>query len=830
MFRMPAEVITTERYAVYSTDGSNDDKSICSERNSFIYRDPDCTDLTDLKHLNGKIPSSSPALSTTTIDKWGSYWSKRERCCCFWNFLLTVSLIVTVTVVILATKGVVFSSNVNRNKSGNAHEQGLPGYIAPINVQCTNQPPLPKTCEDDVCLKSSLDVLSKMNTTIDPCQDFYSYACGGFMDKVRLSWNSPRKRMDPDFIMDKHVHTLLDSLSEDIQRADSGEVRVIKKVYKSCVQHKDASLLQVRRVIDSLGGFEFGSSVRTKQLDLTTLLSEVILKYGISPLFDMDIRKDGKICIYNQFADETVKKRLKSGKPIHRYKFLKPSDFYYRNEDTDLILQAYKKYISDFLAYIMGINSTVISDERFMSMVDDIYHLSVFMNRVFYTEDVTISSDEMSRCKSSLNADELQAKYNYNISWNDLLSSLFKNTPFFHNYTICKVSLTTSLSDVLSGFTFTTLKRYIILQVLTDSDISLLLPTQTPKFKNISWNHGALFGKNYAQLTDYDCLRQISKHLPMYYVILNHLSDQLNDTLMRLFTDLISSIEGIIRDLYWIPIKQKQYLLTELKGLTMHLEWQNTAYESLITYMQNVTDDYFDNIHLMINYRMKRYLSGHAPRVFMTEDSSIFSLTDKELEIPASVMQVPFIYASAIPSLWLGSAGTYISQAISQLFDIEALLRFLTEDKIDHKVALTIAFRLQCLLDEYNKYHLPTENGDQEHIRGDLTKSANFKDSLALRVVYDTYSKISEGKDINLNIPGVKFTHDQLFFLSYAQSMCEKTSIRGTRLYYIDTASTHHSPGKYRVIGTLSHFKKFAEAFRCPPSSEMNPKNKCTFF
>ena len=39
-----------------------------------------------------------------------------------------------------------------------------------------------------------------------------------------------------------------------------------------------------------------------------------------------------------------------------------------------------------------------------------------------------------------------------------------------------------------------------------------------------------------------------------------------------------------------------------------------------------------------------------------------------------------------------------------------ALLRFLTEDKIDHRVALTIAFRLQCLVDEYNNYELLSEN------------------------------------------------------------------------------------------------------------------------
>ena len=45
------------------------------------------------------------------------------------------------------------------------------------------------------------------------------------------------------------------------------------------------------------------------------------------------------------------------------------------------------------------------------------------------------------------------------------------------------------------------------------------------------------------------------------------------------------------------------------------------------------------------------------------------------------------------------------------MFDLSfsALLRFLTEGKIDNRVALTIALRLQCLVSEYNAYEFQTE-------------------------------------------------------------------------------------------------------------------------
>ena len=37
-----------------------------------------------------------------------------------------------------------------------------------------------KFCLSEECIKASNDVLSKEDSKIDPCQDFYHFACGGF--------------------------------------------------------------------------------------------------------------------------------------------------------------------------------------------------------------------------------------------------------------------------------------------------------------------------------------------------------------------------------------------------------------------------------------------------------------------------------------------------------------------------------------------------------------------------------------------------------------------------------------------------------------------------
>lgn len=251
--------------------------------------------------------------------------------------------------------------------------------------------------------------------------------------------------------------------------------------------------------------------------------------------------------------------------------------------------------------------------------------------QVFYKENSISGKTGRTGCQD-ISLSDMEYNYNYNISWRKMFETLFKHTAFSHNYTICSVSLTNALADVLSAFNFTTLKRYIIFQVLTQSDMSIILPRMTPKFDKVQWEYGALYGEvSYVEFSDFSCVKQTSKLLPMYFVIVNQISDQFNDSLRRLYTDLISSIDEIITDLYWMPIKQKRHLFRELQGLSLELEWKQGADDSFALHMLNVSDDYFHNMRLMIGYSMKQFISGTPIQIITHKASSIFSLKDKVL-------------------------------------------------------------------------------------------------------------------------------------------------------------------------------------------------------
>ena len=71
-------------------------------------------------------------------------------------------------------------------------------------------------------------------------------------------------------------------------------------------------------------------------------------------------------------------------------------------------------------------------------------------------------------------------------------------------------------------------------------------------------------------------------------------------------------------------------------------------------------------------------------------------------------------------------------------------------------------------------------------------------------------------------IPGI--THDQLFFIAYAQAWCTKSTAEYEKMQVL---SDPHSPARYRIQGPLSNLPEFHQAFGCEQGTPMHPENTC---
>ncbi|GFR25802.1 endothelin-converting enzyme homolog, partial [Trichonephila clavata] len=94
-------------------------------------------------------------------------------------------------------------------------------------------------------------------------------------------------------------------------------------------------------------------------------------------------------------------------------------------------------------------------------------------------------------------------------------------------------------------------------------------------------------------------------------------------------------------------------------------------------------------------------------------------------------------------------------------------------------------------------------------LNGKITLGENLADCGGLKVAYQAYQKWVAENHKELPLPGVPLTHNQLFFLAYAQSECSVSTPE--KLRYAALVDVHSAP-KYRVIGPVSNSEDFARS------------------
>lgn len=205
----------------------------------------------------------------------------------------------------------------------------------------------------------------------------------------------------------------------------------------------------------------------------------------------------------------------------------------------------------------------------------------------------------------------------------------------------------------------------------------------------------------------------------------------------------------------------------------------------------------------------------------------MYQFYENEIVIPAGILQSPFFYSAKIPrSLSYGALGSIIGHELTHGFDN-------TGRKFDKNGDIVKEWWSKQSLIEFNRRSLCIEKQYSKFkvqgkypISGKVTLGENIADNGGTKLSYFAYHDwlTKHGDEEEYALPSLHYTNDQLFFIGYAQEYCSHAR---PKTEYISTLSEIHAPPKFRVIGTLSNFREFSEAFNCPTNSTMNPVRKC---
>jgi putative endopeptidase len=200
-----------------------------------------------------------------------------------------------------------------------------------------------------------------------------------------------------------------------------------------------------------------------------------------------------------------------------------------------------------------------------------------------------------------------------------------------------------------------------------------------------------------------------------------------------------------------------------------------------------------------------------------------------DINFPAGILQPPFFDFTIDPAVNFGGIGVVIGHEMTHGFDDQG-------SKYDGKGNLRewqtpedrkgFTERTECVADEYSGFEAAPAHGDvaAQKLNGHLTLGENTADNGGLRIAYmallDTLA--AQGKSIQDKIDG--YTEAQRYFLGFAQVWCQNQTEESARQRAL---TDPHSPGKWRVNGSVENFDEFGKAFGCARGQPMVPVNSC---
>lgn len=185
-----------------------------------------------------------------------------------------------------------------------------------------------------------------------------------------------------------------------------------------------------------------------------------------------------------------------------------------------------------------------------------------------------------------------------------------------------------------------------------------------------------------------------------------------------------------------------------------------------------------------------------------------YSVSRNQVVLPAALLQPPYFQADADDAVNYGGLGFFIAHELTHAFDragseydgFGKRVEWMTpQDRTEFKR------RTHALIAQYGRY----EVAPGYPLNGELTIGENIADNSGLAIAYDAYRIALDGRPAPV-LDG--FTGDQRFFLGFARTWASEP-VKGQTGITQALADTH-APDRYRVLGALANHDAFYKAFR----------------
>jgi endothelin-converting enzyme/putative endopeptidase len=639
-----------------------------------------------------------------------------------------------------------------------------------------------------------------MDRSVDPCTNFYRYACGGWIKSNPIPpdqavWNVYSKLQQDN---ERFLWGLLEQARNPAASRSVVE-REIGDFFNACMDEtaiESAGAKPLQTTLDEIEGLRSIS-------EIPKLLARLHLEInGNHMLFGFGSNQD--------YADSTQVIAFASAGGLG----LPDRDYYTKTDAKSVEIRArYVTHIEEMFRLLGETPQNAATAAKIVMEIETAM-AQASLTRVEQRDPYQLYH-KMSRAK-------LQA-LTPSFGWEDYLA--VSGAPPIANVNVTEPKFFEEVETLLKARSLADWKIYLRWHVVHDKALYL-----SPAFVQAHFNFFTKYLRGVDELQPRwkRCVRYVDRNLGEalgQVFVEKTFTPAVKERTVVMTKEVEEAMQSEIRQLPWMGPATKKRALEKLHGVLNKIGYPATwrDYSSI----RIERDDFLGDMDRATAFESRRQLAKIGKPVNRNEwemtAPTVNAYYDDQMNtinFPAGVLQPPLFDSKMDDAPNYGDTGATIGHELTHGFDDEGRkfdARGNLHDWWTKQDAANFTRRADCVSDQYAQYTVV----DDIKINSKLTLGEDLADLGGTLLAYIAWKHATHGQELK---PIDGFTPDQRFFIGMAQWACGDERPENKR---VNAITNPHSPDEYRVNGVVSDMPEFAKAFSCKLPQPMVRATPC---
>ncbi|XP_027621231.1 membrane metallo-endopeptidase-like 1 isoform X4 [Tupaia chinensis] len=605
---------------------------------------------------------------------------------------------------------------------------------------------LNKVCTTPGCvMAAAARILRNMDPSQEPCDDFYQYACGGWLQRHVIPETNSRYSVF-DILRDE-LEVILKAVLENSTTEDRPAVKKAKMLYRSCmnqsvIEKRDSQPLL--DILEAVGGWPVAmddwNETKGPEWLLERQLAVMNTQFNRRVLIDLFIWNDDQ----NSSRHIIYIDQPTLGMPSREY--------YFNGGSNQKVRKAY-------LQFMMSVATMLRED---MSLPKNSHLVQEDMMQVLELEtqlaNATAPQEErhdVTTLYHRMDLEELQNKFglkgfNWTLFIQTVLSSVKIKLLPNEEVVVYGIPYLQNLENIMDIYPARTMQNYLVWRLVLDRISSL-----SQRFKDARVNYRkALYGTTVEEVRWRECVSYVNSNMESAVGSL-YVKEAFPGDSKSMVRELINKVRAVfvetLDELGWMDEESKKkaqekamsireqigypdYILEE-KNKHLDEEYSNLNFSEDL-YFENGLQNLKAGAHRSLK-KLREKVDQNLWIIGAAVVNAFYSPNRNQIVFPAGILQPPFFSKEQPQALNFGGIGMVIGHEITHGFDDNGRNFDKNGNMLDwwsNFSAQHFREQSECMIYQYGNYSW--DLADEQNVNGFSTLGENIADNGGVRQAY----------------------------------------------------------------------------------------------